>query len=61
MQAQGPQRLRWSDLKQALADVPALALSFGYFFCLLCGYFMLRSIRDAFGATDDASAVFPRA
>jgi AAA family ATP:ADP antiporter len=61
MQAQGPQRLRWSDLKQALADVPALALSFGYFFCLLCGYFMLRSIRDAFGATDDASAVFPPA
>ncbi|MCZ8114361.1 MFS transporter [Silanimonas sp.] len=61
MQAQGPQRLRWSDLKQALVDVPALALSFGYFFCLLCGYFMLRSIRDAFGATDDASAVFPPA
>ena len=59
MQAQGPQRLRWTDLKQALVDVPALALSFGYFFCLLCGYFMLRSIRDAFGATDDASTVFP--
>lgn len=55
----GPQRLSWSDLKQALADVPALALSFGYFFCLLCGYFMLRSIRDAFGASDDAATVFP--
>ena len=58
---QGPQRLSWTDLKQALADVPALALSFGYFFCLLCGYFMLRSIRDAFGATDDAATVFPTA
>jgi AAA family ATP:ADP antiporter len=57
----GPQRLSWSDLKQALADVPALALSFGYFFCLLCGYFMLRSIRDAFGASDDAATVFPPA
>ena len=56
---QGTQRLSWTDLKQALADVPALALSFGYFFCLLCGYFMLRSIRDAFGAASDASAVFP--
>lgn len=53
------QRLSWKDLKQALVDVPALALSFGYFFCLLCGYFMLRSIRDAFGATSDAGAVFP--
>lgn len=58
---QGPQRLSWTDLKQALADVPALALSFGYFFCLLCGYFMLRSIRDAFGASDDAATVFPPA
>lgn len=58
---QGPQRLSWTDLKQALGDVPALALSFGYFFCLLCGYFMLRSIRDAFGASDDAATVFPPA
>ena len=56
---QGPQRLSWTDLKQALSDMPALALSFGYFFCLLCGYFMLRSIRDAFGASDDAATVFP--
>ena len=53
------QRLSWSDLRQALADVPALALAFGYFFCLLCGYFMLRSIRDAFGAAGDATEVFP--
>ena len=59
MESQGPQRLNWADLKQALVDVPALALSFGYFFCLLCGYFMLRSIRDAFGASDDVTTVFP--
>ena len=61
MPTNGAQRLSWSDLKQALVDVPALALSFGYFFCLLCGYFMLRSIRDAFGASGDAAAVFPPA
>ncbi|MGL6291457.1 MAG: NTP/NDP exchange transporter [Silanimonas sp.] len=61
MPPHGLQRLSWADLKQALVDVPALALSFGYFFCLLCGYFMLRSIRDAFGATDDAATVFPTA
>ncbi|HAI58437.1 MAG TPA: MFS transporter [Xanthomonadaceae bacterium] len=59
MPPNGPQRLSWSDLKRALVDVPALALSFGYFFCLLCGYFMLRSIRDAFGASGDAATVFP--
>lgn len=61
MTSNAPQRLSWTDLRQALADVPALALSFGYFFCLLCGYFMLRSIRDAFGASDDAATVFPPA
>lgn len=61
MSPQGPQRLSWTDLKQALVDVPALALSFGYFFCLLCGYFMLRSVRDAFGASGDAATVFPPA
>ena len=61
MDSQGLQRLSWSDLRQALVDVPALALSFAYFFCLLCGYFMLRSIRDAFGASADAATVFPPA
>lgn len=61
MPPQGLKRLSWSDLKQALVDVPALALSFGYFFCLLCGYFMLRSVRDAFGAASDAAVVFPPA
>ncbi len=29
----------------------ALGLSFIYFFCLLCGYYVLRPVRDAMGAT----------
>ena len=61
MQVSGSTRLGLDDLRRALVDVPALALAFAYFFCLLCGYFMLRSIRDAFGASDDVSAVFPPA
>jgi hypothetical protein len=30
-------------------EVGALLLSFGYFFCLLCGYYVLRPIRDEMG------------
>ncbi|MBS3897122.1 MFS transporter [Silanimonas sp.] len=59
MASTGSARLRWADLRQALVDVPALAWGFVYFFCLLCGYFMLRSVRDAFGASQDVAAVFP--
>jgi AAA family ATP:ADP antiporter len=28
---------------------PAVAGSFGYFFCLLCGYYLLRPVRDEMG------------
>lgn len=59
MASNGNPRLHWADLKRALVDVPALGLAFAYFFCLLCGYFMLRSVRDAFGASHDVAAVFP--
>jgi AAA family ATP:ADP antiporter len=31
------------------AELAALAWSFVYFFCLLCGYYVLRPIRDAMG------------
>ena len=31
-----------------------------YFFSLLCGYYVLRPVRDAMGASSDAAAVFPR-
>ncbi|WP_081974671.1 NTP/NDP exchange transporter [Novilysobacter arseniciresistens] len=31
-----------------------------YFFCLLCGYYVLRPVRDAMGASGDPATVFPR-
>ncbi len=52
-------RLGWADLRRALRDVPALSLSFIYFFCLLCGYYVIRPVRDAFGASQDIEAIFP--
>jgi AAA family ATP:ADP antiporter len=33
-------------LRAAPHELPALAWSFAYFFCLLCGYYVLRPIRD---------------
>jgi len=30
-------------------EVAAMLLSFGYFFCLLCGYYILRPVRDEMG------------
>ena len=27
-------------------EVPALLLSFGFFFCILCGYYIQRPMRD---------------
>lgn len=35
-----------------------LALSFLYFFALLAGYYVLRPVRDAMGASADVAAVF---
>ena len=34
---------------------------FLYFFCLLSGYYVLRPVRDAMGASSDVEAVFPPA
>jgi ATP:ADP antiporter, AAA family len=38
-----------------------LGWSFLYFFSLLCGYYVLRPVRDAMGASADVEAVFPLA
>ena len=46
--------------RDALSASPALWWSLLYFFCLLCGYYVLRPVRDAMGASGDAAAVFPR-
>ena len=46
--------------RAALAGSPPLWWAMLYFFCLLCGYYVLRPVRDAMGASSDAAAVFPR-
>ena len=33
-------------------EVGVLLASFAYFFCLLCGYYILRPVRDEMGITD---------
>lgn len=52
-------------LRKAVAalgvDSPALWWSLLYFFCLLSGYYVLRPLRDAMGASADVLAVFPPA
>ncbi len=45
--------------REALGESPPLWWALLYFFCLLCGYYVLRPVRDAMGASADASAVFP--
>lgn len=45
--------------KAALGDSPPLLWSFLYFFCLLTGYYVLRPVRDAMGASSEVEAVFP--
>jgi len=53
-----PQRV--ARLRAAMRDYPPLLWSFVYFFCLLTGYYVLRPVRDAMGASADVEAVFPR-
>jgi len=50
---------RTARLRSALAESPPLLWSFLYFFCLLSGYYVLRPVRDAMGASSDVEAVFP--
>ncbi|MGS1078144.1 NTP/NDP exchange transporter [Pseudoxanthomonas beigongshangi] len=46
-------------ISQLGVDSPALWWSLLYFFCLLSGYYVLRPVRDAMGASGDVAAVFP--
>jgi AAA family ATP:ADP antiporter len=41
-------------------EVRAMLVSFAYFFCVLCGWFVLRPIRDAVAATANAPQMIPR-
>ena len=43
----------------ALAESPPLWWSILYFFSLLTGYYVVRPVRDAMGASSDALVVFP--
>lgn len=46
--------------RAALSESPPLWWSLLYFFSLLCGYYVLRPVRDAMGASGDVAAVYPR-
>lgn len=50
----------WTALQAHLGDA-ALWWAALYFFSLLTGYYVLRPVRDAMGASADAAAIFPRA
>lgn len=50
---------RFDHLRGALREFPPLLWSFLYFFFLLTGYYVLRPVRDAMGASGDVQAVFP--
>ncbi|MFB9067217.1 NTP/NDP exchange transporter [Pseudofulvimonas gallinarii] len=47
-----------AELRELLS-MPPLWWSALYFFCLLTGYYVLRPVRDAMGATSEVAAVFP--
>jgi AAA family ATP:ADP antiporter len=49
---------RFSRLRGALRDSPPLAWSFLYFFSLMTGYYVLRPVRDAMGASGDPETIF---
>ncbi|WP_407352489.1 NTP/NDP exchange transporter [Luteimonas sp. R10] len=59
MTAEVPKQ-RIARFRAALVASPALWWALLYFFSLLCGYYVLRPVRDAMGASSDAAAVFPR-
>ncbi len=54
-----PTEGRFQHLRGAWREFPALGWSFFYFFFLLTGYYVLRPVRDAMGASNDPYAVFP--
>ncbi|MBN8212587.1 MAG: MFS transporter [Xanthomonadales bacterium] len=48
-------------LRQELVESPPLWWALLYFFSLLCGYYVLRPVRDAMAASADMTTVFPDA
>ena len=54
-----PRRFRAALVE--ILTLPSLRWSFLFFFCLLAGYYVLRPVRDAMGASSEVEAVFPPA
>lgn len=52
---------RWQQFRDSVGESPPLFWSFLFFFSLLSGYYVLRPVRDAMGASSDVEAVFPPA
>ncbi|WP_028917163.1 MFS transporter [Pseudoxanthomonas sp. J35] len=52
---------RLGRLRSAMSESPPLVWAFVYFFCLLSGYYVLRPVREAMGASADVEAIFPPA
>ena len=52
---------RAARVRAALSESPPLLWSFLYFFSLLCGYYVLRPVREAMAASSDVAAIFPPA
>lgn len=52
---------RRDAFRQALGESPPLWWALAYFFSLLCGYYVLRPVRDAMAASSDVASVFPPA
>ena len=61
MNIPAPGGSRLGRFRSALVAYPPLWWALLYFFCLLCSYYVLRPVRDAMGASVDATAVFPQA
>ncbi|MBN6149593.1 MFS transporter [Xanthomonas sp. AmX2] len=59
MNARPPPSGALARLRGALRESPPLAWAFLYFFSLLSGYYVLRPVREAMGASADVAAVFP--
>lgn len=47
--------------RAALRQSPPLVWAFLYFFFLLTGYYVLRPVREAMGASSEVTALFPPA
>ncbi len=50
---------RLDRFRAAFAESPPLLWAMLYFFCLLTGYYLLRPVREAMGASSDVATVFP--